>query len=182
MLPALRERLLAVDHALARYPDASAAVAVILRERDGLEVLVEERAARAEDPWSGQWALPGGRRHRGETLLETAHRETEEEVGLSLRSSELLGCMEARSPGNVPSLSVLPFVFRWDGAGEPRTSPEAASIAWASLDQMPRTRTAVTVRVRGHELADVPAFAEGRRTIWGFTYRLLEDLLPLLRQ
>lgn len=176
MLPALRANLLAVDDALRLYGTAGAAVAAILRERGGLEVLVMERARRESDPWSGQWSFPGGRRHAGESLSETVVRETEEEVGLSLRRSPVLGCIPARSPGNRPEFLVLPFVFAWTGGGEPAPGPEAVSTAWVSLAELAGTRTTATIRLRGRDF-DMPAFVNRTRTIWGFTHRLLEDLL-----
>jgi len=168
-----------VDEASARHGDAAAVVAILLRERGGLAVLVIERARRDSDPWSGHWSLPGGRRHGDEPLFEAVCRETEEEVGLSPRGSELLGCLPAQAPGNRPEVLVLPFVFRWDGEAEPRAGPEVASLAWVSLADLRRTRTTLTIRIRNRE-RPMPAFADGRRTIWGFTYRVLEDLLRLL--
>ena len=181
MLPALRARLVAVEDANAKYGEAAAAVAVLLREREGLEFLAMERAARASDPWSGQWSFPGGRRHAGESLFDAACRETEEEVGLDVRGSTLLGCMEGRAPGNRPDLLVLPFVFEWDGVGEPRPGPETASVAWVPIGELTKTRSSFTIVFRDRE-RQMPAFVKDRRTIWGFTYRLLEDLLALLPQ
>ena len=181
MLPALRARLVAVEDATAKYGEAAAAVAVLLRERQGLEFLAMERASRASDPWSGHWSFPGGRRHAGESLFDAVVRETEEEVGLDVRGATLLGCMEARAPGNRPELLVLPFVFQWEGAGEPRPGPETASVAWVAIAELTKTRSSFTIIFRDRERR-MPAFVKDRRTIWGFTYRLLEDLLALLPQ
>lgn len=41
-----------------------------------------------------QWALPGGRLDAGETVIEAALRETEEEVGLRLAPSSVLGLLD----------------------------------------------------------------------------------------
>jgi len=169
----------AVEDALARWGDAQAAVAVLLRERDRIEVLVTERARRESDPWSGHWSFPGGRRRAGESPLDAACRETEEEVGLALRECPPLGCLAARSPRNRPELLVLPILFAWDRDAEPRPGPEVASVEWVPLAELPRTRTTLTIVIQGRE-RPMPAFADGRHTIWGFTYRVLEDLLPLV--
>ena len=168
-----------MDDALARWGDAQASVAVLLRERGGLAVLVTERARRESDPWSGHWSFPGGRRRAGESPLDAACRETEEEVGLALRECPPLGCLAARSPRNRPELLVLPIVFAWDRDAEPRLGPEVASVEWVPLAELPRTRTTLTIVIQGRE-RPMPAFADGRHTIWGFTYRVLEDLLPLV--
>ncbi|MDE0885857.1 MAG: CoA pyrophosphatase [Myxococcota bacterium] len=42
----------------------------------------------------GQWALPGGRLDPGESVIEAALRETEEEVGLSLSSDSVIGLLD----------------------------------------------------------------------------------------
>jgi hypothetical protein len=39
-----------------------ASVALVLRARDPLEILLIKRATSERDPWSGHMALPGGRR------------------------------------------------------------------------------------------------------------------------
>ena len=76
----LRDRL-----ALAgpRGPDTrEAAVAVLVRPREELEILLIKRAEHEKDPWSGHMALPGGRRDPDDAdLLTTALREAEEEIG-----------------------------------------------------------------------------------------------------
>lgn len=182
MLSDLRGKLLAVEDAVRVYGAASAAVAILLREHERLEVLVIERAKRETDPWSGQWSFPGGRRNPGEPLVDAVCRETEEEIGLRARPSELLGCIAARSPANRLGVLVLPFVFRWERtAEEPRPGPEVASVAWVAIEDLVAARTTARIRLRNRELR-TPAFVNGTRTIWGFTYRLLEDLLAVLVQ
>ena len=68
-----------------------AAVALVLRARDPLEILLVKRAVSDADPWSGHMALPGGRYDKSDPdFLSTAKRETIEEVGIDLDQSALL--------------------------------------------------------------------------------------------
>ena len=51
-----------------------------LKDEEAIEVLVIERS---KGPFTGSFALPGGLNDEGETLVETAMREMQEEVGIS---------------------------------------------------------------------------------------------------
>jgi 8-oxo-dGTP pyrophosphatase MutT (NUDIX family) len=66
-----------------------ASVAAILRwkekEKQNLEILFIRRTINERDTWSGQIAFPGGKRNTNENTLETAQRETMEEIGLDLK-------------------------------------------------------------------------------------------------
>lgn len=179
----LRKVLLPAELAEAELESKpSSAVLVLLRPAgDGLEVLLGERTRRSEDPWSGQISFPGGHRHREDpSLLETALRETREEVNLDLRGqAEVLGHLAPRSPGNVPEMLVVPFVAFASARLEPRPGPEMTEAFWAPLLGLPPTRGKTVVPTRVGELT-VPAFLWQGRVIWGFTYRILEELLHLV--
>lgn len=179
MIAILRGRLVPAEEAAGRYGTAFAAVAVLLRERDGLDVLLTKRTERSGDPWSGQWSFPGGRRQGEESLFETASRETDEEVHLRPRRDQLLGCLPARSPANRPEMLVLPFLFHWSDGGTPQPGSEVSVVEWVSLRELAEGRTRATVRVQGRAM-EMPAFAHRAGVVWGFTYRTLEDLLVLL--
>ncbi len=72
----------------ARAVPASVLIPIILRE-DGPKVIVTQRPEGISFP--GHWVFPGGRGDPGETWLETALRETEEEIGLDRAHLEVLG-------------------------------------------------------------------------------------------
>ena len=84
-----------------------------------------------------QWALPGGRQDPGETLLEAALREMDEEVGLLLGPDTLLGRLD-----DYPTRSgycISPFVF-WAGPA-PNLTPnpdEVHSLYRIPLEELNR--------------------------------------------
>lgn len=160
---------------------AKPAAAVVLLLRDGsrgLEVLLAERTKREGDPWSGQIGLPGGRHHEEDgTLLGTVLRETREEVGVGLEGrADILGHMAPRAPGNKPEMLVVPFVALARETIDARPGPEMTSVFWCVLRDLPPTQGKTSVATILGELT-VPCFTYEGRLIWGFTYRILEELL-----
>lgn len=157
----------------------AAAVVILLQESPGgLEVLLIERTKREGDPWSGQVGLPGGKHHVEDgTLLSTAIRETREEVGIDLTTrAEVLGHMAPRAPGNKPEMLVVPYVAILTAPAEPVPGPEIASVFWIPLEQLAPTQGKTLVPTILGDL-NVPSYTIDGHLIWGFTYRILEELL-----
>jgi 8-oxo-dGTP pyrophosphatase MutT (NUDIX family) len=163
-----------------------AAVAAILRDAEhGAEVLLIRRAAREGDPWSGHMAFPGGQREPGDQdLLQTAVRETWEEIGLDLRThASLLGGLEtlpAVARGKRIAMSVTPFVFELCTEPPLTFSDEVAEVIWAPLPPLARGELSTTIpyHFEGRELR-LPAWDVQGRIVWGMTYTMLETLLAL---
>lgn len=162
-----------------------AAVSLVLTgTAEGLAALFIERALRAGDPWSGQIALPGGRRDPQDSdLLATAVRETLEETGVDLGTAERLGTLDdlyPRTP-HLPPVVVRPFVFSLERAPALALSEEVTTAFWVPLALLrsPPTRREVTLVLRGEERT-FPAYALGERVIWGMTERILTPFLDLV--
>ena len=157
-----------------------AAVALVLTPWQGaLSALLVRRAEREGDPWSGHMALPGGHEHATDRdLLQTAKRETLEEVGLDLEGAELLGRLDDLSPMRSSAMSVRPFVFAVREPPELTTSLEVAETLWVSLADLASDRLRATRNVEvARSRVEVPAFVIGDRVVWGMTFRLLERFL-----
>ena len=60
---------------------------------DQAALLLTRRAATLRNH-PGQWAFPGGRVETGETLVDAALRETQEEVGFALTAANVLGFLD----------------------------------------------------------------------------------------
>jgi len=49
---------------------------------------------RSKAPRAGQWSLPGGAQHLGETLAEAAKREVREEAGIDVILGEIIATLD----------------------------------------------------------------------------------------
>jgi ADP-ribose pyrophosphatase YjhB (NUDIX family) len=89
----------------------------------GAAFLLCRRASRLS-AHAGQWALPGGRVDAGETPLEAALREVDEELGLRLGADDVLGWLD-----DYPTRSgyVISPVVLWGGA-DPDLRPAAEEV------------------------------------------------------
>jgi 8-oxo-dGTP pyrophosphatase MutT (NUDIX family) len=159
-----------------------AAVAVILVPgADGLETLFIRRAVRAGDPWSGQVALPGGRRDpRDADLAATAIRETREELTVDLALAERLGALDDIRPRAqaLPPIVVRPFIFALADRPVLTPSEEVQSAFWVPLARLvePATRRDVRLSVPGGERT-FSAYILGQDIIWGMTERIIRAFL-----
>ncbi len=113
-----------------------AAVAqVLLYDEEGRACFLITRRAATLRKHTGQWALPGGRLDAGETAERAALRELQEEVGLVLDESTVLGALD--DYGTRSGFIITPVVV-WGGlVGELIPNPaEVAKIFRVPLDDL----------------------------------------------
>jgi 8-oxo-dGTP pyrophosphatase MutT (NUDIX family) len=171
-------------------PDARpAAVALVLVPvpEGGIEILLIRRAERADDPWSGQIAFPGGRQEASDPdLTTTAIRETREETGVDLTAAEQLGALDDLYPRTptLPPVVVRPFVFALTARPSLVPSDEVQRAFWVPLAHFtePGVQREVTLTLRGARRT-FPAYLVGdggSEVIWGMTERILTPFLTLI--
>ena len=171
----------------ARPETRQAAVAVVLRERDGhTEVLFIQRAVKEGDPWSGDMAFPGGHREPADTSLAAAAiRETAEEIGLVIEPSDMIGELSQQRPvrqaGRIDML-VAPYVFAIDGDPTFELSYEVADVVWTRLAPMHAGDNQATEHKSiGGQPILFPGYRLGaRHFVWGLTYRMVQTLFEVL--
>jgi 8-oxo-dGTP pyrophosphatase MutT (NUDIX family) len=183
LLTLLRDALASPPGCAAPQPGVAAAVLVPIFERDGeLHLLYTTRSA-ALPQHAGQVAFPGGRHAAGidPSLLATALRETEEEIGIATHDVDVLGPLDPIRTfssnylitpfvGQIPH----PYPFRPD----PREVHDIFSIPLAVLDD-PGSLVAETWTIDGRTVP-VTSYRHDGRTIWGATQRITASLLDLL--
>ncbi|HEX4961731.1 MAG TPA: CoA pyrophosphatase [Thermoanaerobaculia bacterium] len=102
----------------------AAVAVVVVPEASGEAAVVLTRRAAGLRRHGGQWALPGGRLESGETAEAAALRELNEEVGLALEATHVLGCLDDFA---TRSGFVITPVVAW-GSAEP-LRPDSREVA-----------------------------------------------------
>jgi 8-oxo-dGTP pyrophosphatase MutT (NUDIX family) len=146
-----------------------------------LDVLLLERAHTLDDH-PGQVAFPGGGIDPGETPIEAALREAEEETGLDSAGVEVLGAMPqlALPRGN---FLVTPVLAWWHSPSPVRVVDyvESAQVFRVPVRDLldPDNRVMATVS-RGGQSFLSPAFVVNKVVVWGFTGMILNELFDQL--
>ena len=130
--------------------------------------------------------LPGGRREEVDAdLVATAIRETEEELGVRLDRSMLVGMLDdvfPRSQVTSPFL-VRPFLFSLPARQPLTLSEEVASAEWLPIARLldPALYQNVTLTLGGAERVVQGYVLDQERFIWGMTERVLTPVLEVLK-
>jgi 8-oxo-dGTP pyrophosphatase MutT (NUDIX family) len=187
-LRALRDALWPDRDGIDELPDPrddrmEAAVALVIRARPRLDVLLIKRATHERDPWSGQMALPGGRFEPADLgLLHTAMRETLEETGIDLAGmgapmGRLLDV--APSSPHLPKMRIAPFVFGVPAHAQANVaSAELDSVHWIPLEVLTAPDTMSTTRIHFSGFSKTfPSYHVVGEHVWGLTHRILTSFL-----
>ncbi|MBE1876828.1 NUDIX hydrolase [Myceligenerans pegani] len=153
--------------------------------RDDLDVLLLARATTLRSH-AGQVAFPGGRADDGESMVEAALREAEEETGLDPSGVEVLGEFDPL-PMPVSNHVVTPVLGWWAKPTPVGVVDEAESshVFRAPVADLLDPASRVTVVARdGHRTYRGPGFqfSDGTTThlVWGFTGGILDALFDAL--
>ena len=102
-------------------------VDVVIPTENGRVLLIR----RENDPFEGQWALPGGFVEVGETVEDAAAREAEEETGLQIEILRLVGVYS--DPNRDPrghNVSCAFLASLTPGSGDPSAATDAADASF----------------------------------------------------
>lgn len=159
---------------------ANAAVALLLKSKRGdYDVLFVKRIEKPSDPWSGQMALPGGKREPKEVSLKTTvMRETMEETGIKLDDCRFLGVLPVISSEPKPEIKILPFVVLLEG--EPKlklNKAELENFIWVPFEEIVQSKGTVEFR-----FGKVPAYIFADAIVWGLTYKILSNFIQAVEK
>ena len=99
-------------------------VDIVIPDGEGCVLLIQ----RANDPYEGSWALPGGFVDVGETVEDAAIREAKEETGLDVELLRLVGVYS--EPDRDPRGHNVSVAFLARAEGDPSAASDAAEAAF----------------------------------------------------
>lgn len=132
---------------------------------------------------SGQMALPGGKREAMETDIETALRETEEEIGIPQGQISVIGELTSFYVF-VSNFQIQPVIgFLKEVPKFIAQEAEVSEIVSARLDHLLHDDFAKEKIIRPHETValEAPYFDLENKVVWGATAMMLNELKVILK-
>lgn len=161
------------------YLREAAVLMPVFKEEGGYHMLLTRRTDEVETH-KGQISFPGGMREGDEPLLETALRETFEEVGVAPDNIEPLGRFHDYI--SITRFRVTPFVGLVHTPFKTRRQVhEVAEILHVpfSIFTDPENPRTMKHTYPGREM-DVYFYPYGDNQIWGLTARIIKDFFEIL--
>jgi 8-oxo-dGTP pyrophosphatase MutT (NUDIX family) len=130
----------------------------------------------------GQISLPGGTQEGNEKLIDTALRETQEEIGINKTSISIIGTI---TPLFVPvtGFMIYPFIGYSLNKLNPKPDPvEVATIFSVNISDLlnKENRTTEIRNIRGYDV-QVPYFKLNDYQVWGATSMILSEFRDLIK-
>jgi 8-oxo-dGTP pyrophosphatase MutT (NUDIX family) len=156
-------------------PRAAAVLAPIVARPDGLTVLLTQRASHLRSH-SGQVSFPGGKLDPGETPLQAALREAQEEIGLEARFVEPLGWLDPYLTGT--GFRIAPLVALVTPGYVLRLNPQEVETAFETPLSflMDEANHQIHEREWQGQRRRYYAMPHDNRYIWGATAGMLRNL------
>ena len=130
----------------------------------------------------GQISLPGGTQEGNEKLIDTALRETQEEIGINKTSISIIGTI---TPLFVPvtGFMIYPFIGYSLNKLDPKLDPvEVEEIFSVNISDLlnKENRTIEQRNIRGYDV-QVPYFKLNDYKVWGATSMILSEFRDLIK-
>jgi 8-oxo-dGTP pyrophosphatase MutT (NUDIX family) len=130
----------------------------------------------------GEISFPGGLQEPGEEPVDTALRETFEEVGIEPSSAEVLGALTPLHT-RVSGILIVPFVAALDRSPTfvPRDG-EIAQVLTFGMRRLAAAERTARYEVSGGQIWEGWVYELDGHTVWGATGWILHELLDIVRK
>ena len=158
-----------------------AGVTLLLYPKDGEYCILLNKRTDTVDDHKGEISFPGGRKDPADkTLLDTALRETQEEMGISPDDVDVLGEIDdiATNTSYLISTFVGTIPYPYKFAPSEAEVAEVLEVPISTLMDYNSARD--EVRVRDGELVNSVSYSYDGHLIFGATARILSRFLELL--
>jgi 8-oxo-dGTP diphosphatase len=133
-----------------------AATAIVTDAREHLLLVRRNRR-----PGKGRWALPGGFIEMGESPMDAARRELQEEAGIRADGPSLVDIIYQESRFYGTSLLIIGYSFA-SFTGDPRPGDDADDLRFCDARRMPE----LAFEAHGRMIARFFELREERRRLW----------------
>jgi 8-oxo-dGTP pyrophosphatase MutT (NUDIX family) len=173
-MPGLLDTMAANLRGFSRVPStealSAAAVAIVVMEGDGVPCVPIFQRTSNMSRHAGQMALPGGRRHDGESAQECAVRELHEELGLGISPHDVVGMLDDFDTRS--GFTITPVVI-WTDQPAAALQPSKFEVAKLYVIAIPELRAAVSSAKPGQafslKLERVQVFAPTAAILYQFS-------------
>lgn len=163
------------------HPKISAVLVLFYQKQNEWHLVLIQRRA-YEGVHSQQVSFPGGKQEEGETLQQTALRETQEEVGIASESVEIIGTLSSLY---IPPSNFLVYPFVAIARHKPQFQKQDYEVE--EILEIPvsffldkKNHTETTIMVNKNIPYQVPAFIFEGHVIWGATAIMLSELIEVV--
>jgi len=177
-----------------RHLSQRAGVCIILAEQglygeqhvDELSLLMMQRAAHPNDPWSGQMAFPGGKQDpEDQHITATAQREAFEEMQIPISGIERIGRLSdilARPYRAMKKpMVVSPLLFKANADFHPEPNKEVADWLWIPVSHFQDDANRQFMRINKAGLEhQLPCYDYKDKRVWGLSLLMIDELLKAL--
>ena len=171
-----------IELPFSKINSTAAAVLILLYLEDNeIYFFLTKRTDELENH-KGQISLPGGTQEGNEKLIDTALRETQEEIGINKTSISIIGTI---TPLFVPvtGFMIYPFIGYSLNKLNPKPDPvEVATIFSVNISDLLNKENQTTEKrnIRGYDV-QVPYFKLNDYQVWGATSMILSEFRDLIK-
>jgi 8-oxo-dGTP pyrophosphatase MutT (NUDIX family) len=165
-------------------PPRPGGVVILLYEEEGVLKFPLTKRPDYLGTHGGQISLPGGKAEQGETQIETALREAEEEIGIPRNAIEVIGTLSEFFviPSNFMVTPVVGYLKQaYQFIPDPK---EVVKILHGSIDELIKPDAVKVKEIMAARMfpMQAPHFEIEGEVVWGATAMMLNELRMVLRE